>query len=170
MDDLERGREAKETDIKAEVIMRRIREDIRRRRTEAEAQGIESDEAQLGQSYTSEGGTRFNERVYRDLQEMHSIYDKIGVGLLLSGSPVPLIAPLVQRVRSMLHRLVIYYVNRLAATQADFNECVVRTLTALVGELDEGVIPSRVEELEKEVADLRAQIGQLRAKLECESE
>ncbi len=169
MDDLDQGPGAGGTRIDAEIIMRRIRRDIRRRRAEAEAEWKDSG-VPFDQSCVSNGSSRFDEQVYRELNRMHAIYDKIGVGLMLSGSPVPLIAPLVQRVRSMLHRLVIYYVNNLAATQTDFNEHVVRTLTALVRDLDDDMTPSRVKALEEEIADLRAEIEQLRTEGVCESE
>lgn len=161
--------DAEDTDIDARAIMRQIQERVRRQRLEAEADGKQSD-ARFDPPRIPEQGARFSDGVYRDLQKMHTIYDKISVGLLLSGSPVPLIAPLVQRIRSMLHRLVIYYVNRLGATQTDFNQCVVRALTALLGELEEDATSSRVDALERQVVYLRAEVEHLRARRECESE
>lgn len=169
MNDREWRSDARDAGVDAQAIMRRIRENIRRQRDEAGVQRAELADS-LDQICGSERGARFDERVYQDLESMHAIYDRIGVGLLLSGSPIPLVAPLIQRVRSMLHRLVIYYVNKLAATQADFNEYVVRTLTALIIQLDKDTTPSRVTALEEEVAQLRSQIQQLQAKGECKSE
>lgn len=168
MDDRERGREAKESHIDADSIMRRIREDIRKARARAEIRTTGSEIA-ADQLRASERRDRFDDRLYQDLDRLHTLYDKIGVGLLLDASPLPLIAPLVQRVRSMLHRLVIYYVNRLAETQIDFNEHVTRILTAVVGELDIDRSSERIETLEQEITQLRARIDRLQTKGERNS-
>jgi hypothetical protein len=154
--------ENRDPEIDAEAIMRQIRENIRQRRAQAEAQGLDY-EAFVEGLYASQVTARFNHSLYYDLRRMSVGYDKVGVGLSLTESRLPLIAPLVQRFRKALHHLVIYYVNILAGQQARFNEYVVRALTGLVKELEEGPTPTEVEALRQEVAQLRARLEQLEA-------
>jgi hypothetical protein len=110
--------------------------------------------------------TRFDRSLYDALQRMSVGYDKAGVGLLLAGSSIPLVAPLVQRIRAAYHRLIIYYVNELARQQARFNEYVVRAMATLVKELEKDPIPGEVEALRREVARLRGEIEGLKPKAE----
>jgi hypothetical protein len=152
--------EIRDPEIDAEAIMRRIRENIRQRRTEAEAQGLDY-EAFVEGLYSAQVTARFEHSLYYDLRRMSVGYDNIGVGLSLTESRLPLVAPLVQRVRAALHHLVIYYTNKLAGQQARFNEYVVRALTGLVKALEEGPTPDDVGALRQEVAELRARLEQL---------
>jgi hypothetical protein len=163
-DDLEKIIEIRNPEIDAEAIMRRIRENIRQRRSEAEAQGLDY-EAFVEGLYASPDAARFDRSLYYDLRWMSMGYYKIGVGLSLTESRTPLIAPLVQRVRSALHHLVIFYTNMLAGRQARFNEYVVRALTGLVKALEEDPTSGEVESLRQEVAELRAQLEQLEARV-----
>lgn len=160
--------EIRDPEIDAEAIMRQIREDIRKRRAEAEAKGLEYESFVEG-LYASQVAARFDHSLYYDLRRMSVGYDKIGVGLSLTESRTPLIAPLVQRVRRALHHLVIYYTNKLAGQQARFNEYVVRALTGLVKELEEGPRPEDVEALREEIAELRVRVEKLEARGESES-
>lgn len=158
-------------EIDAEAIMRQIRENIRRQRARAEAQrgGRETFGAGCASPFVQEGsrasrvGARFDNRLYEALHRMSVGYDKVGVGLLLTGSTIPLIAPLMQWIRTALHRLVIYYVNTLAGQQVRFNEQVARSLVTLVEELEEDSTSAEVEALREEVAQLRAQVERLKA-------
>jgi hypothetical protein len=167
-DDLERIIEIRDPEIDAESIMRQIRQNIRKRRAKAEEQGLDY-EAFVEGLYASQVTARFDHSLYYDLRRMSVGYDKIGVGLSLTESRVPLIAPLIQRVRKALHHLVIYYTNKLAGQQARFNEYVVRALSALVKELEEGPTPEEVESMRQDVAELEARIGELEARLESRS-
>jgi len=161
-DDLSKIIEIRDPEIDAEAIMRQIRENIRQRRAQAEGQGLDY-EAFVEGLYTSQVTARFDHSLYYDLRRMSVGYDKVGVGLSLTESRIPLIAPLVQRFRKALHHLVIYYVNILAGQQARFNEYVVRALTGLVKELEEGPTPTEVEALRQEIAQLQARLEQLEA-------
>lgn len=155
--------EIRDPEIDAEAIMRQIRENIHQRRAEAEARGLDYEAFAQG-LYTSPDTARFERSLYYDLRWMSMGYYKIGVGLSLTESRLPLIAPLVQRVRSALHHLVIFYTNKLAGQQARFNEYVVRALTGLVKELEQGPTPGEVESLRQQVAELRTQMEQLQAR------
>jgi hypothetical protein len=161
--------ETRDPEIDAEAIMRQIRENIRRQRAQAEAQGLDRETFAEG-LHAPHVTTRFDSDLYEALQRMSVGHDKVGVGLLLTGSTVPLVAPLVQRIRTALHHLVIYYVNTLAGQQARFNEHVVRAVTALVKGVEEDPTPGEVEALQQEVAQLRAQIEQLEARVERANE
>ena len=154
--------EPRASEIDAEAIMRQIRANIHKQRAQAEAQGQGKDFVE--EPYASQVTTRFDHRLYDALQRMSDGYDKVGVGLLLTESRLPFIAPLVQRVRASLHQLIIYYVNTLAGQQARFNERVVLAIKTLVEELEKDPIPNEVESLRQEIAQLRAQIEHSKAK------
>ena len=155
--------EIRDPAIDSEAVMRRIRENIRLRRAEAEAQGVNY-EAFVEGLYAAKTTARFGHMLYYDLRRMSVSYDKIGVGLSLTETRMPLVGLLVQRIRGALHQLVIYYVNMLAGQQARFNEYSVRALSTLVKELEVGPTPSEVESLRNDLAQLRARISQLEAK------
>ena len=161
-DDLNNIIEIRDPAIDAEAIMRRIREAIRQRRAQAEAQGVDYEAFVEGLSRANVGA-RFDQSLYYDLRRMSVAYDKIGVGLSLTETRIPLVGALVQRVRRGLHQLVIYYVNMLAGQQARFNEYEVRALTTLVKALEDGPTPSEMDALRTEVAQLQARIAQLEA-------
>ncbi len=161
-DDVRDVIEIRDPELDAEAIMRQIRENIRERRAEAEAKGLNY-EAFVEGLYASQVSARFDHQIYYDLRRMSVGYDKVGVGLSLTESQLPIIAPLVQRVRRALHHLVIYYVNKLAAQQARFNEFVVRALTNLVKALEDGPTPDEVAALQAEVEALRDRIEHLEA-------
>jgi len=144
--------------------MRQIRKDIRKQRAQAEHR--EPDYEAFVEEIST---TRFDRTLYDALQRMSVGYDKAGVGLLLAGSSIPLVAPLVQRVRAAYHRLIIYYVNELARQQVRFNGYVVRAMVALIQGLEGDPTPGQVEALRREVAQLRAEIERLKPKVEQES-
>jgi hypothetical protein len=162
-DDIEEAISSYDPEVDAEAIMHQIRENIRRQRVHAEAQGREHETSGEGATSASHVGTRFDNRLYEALHRMSVGYDKVGVGLLLTGSTIPLVAPLVQWIRTALHRLVVYYVNTLASQQVCFNEQVFQSVTALVEELEEDPTSVEVEALRQEVAQLRAQVERLKA-------
>ncbi|NLE43628.1 MAG: hypothetical protein GX620_02805 [Chloroflexi bacterium] len=148
--------------IDTEAIMRLIRENIRRRRSEAEAQGLDY-EAFVEGLYASKVSARFDNSLYYDLRRMSVSYDKIGVGLSLTSVRLPLLGPLIQRVRTALHHLVIYYVNMLAGQQTRFNEYVMRAVTTLVKDLEETPDPRQWQQLKEEVVQLRQRLDRLEA-------
>lgn len=150
-------------EIDAEAIMRQIREKIHQRRMEAEAHGLDATALAEGQYHT-----RFDDSLYLQLRQVNATpYARPGVSLAIAqSSGLPLIGPLMYRLRAALHQLAIYYVNMLAAQQGLFNSYVTRTLMTLVKELEKEPPPSHVEELKEEVAHLRAQVEELKARLE----
>jgi hypothetical protein len=157
--------EIRDPEIDAETIMHQIRENIHKRRAQAEAEGLDYEAFLYGLS-TSRVSTRFDDSLYSDLRRMGSTYSRVGVGLSLTDTSIPIIGPLVQRVRTALHQLVLYYVNLLAAQQRNFNGHIVRVLMTLVKGLEKGPLPGEVESLQQELAQLRAQVEQLQAQIE----
>ena len=159
--------EIRDPEIDAEAVMHQIRENIRKRRAEAEAKGLDY-EAFVEGLYASKVSARFDHQLYYDLRRMGVGYDKVGVGLSLTESRIPVIAPVVQRIRHALHHLVIYYVNQLAAQQARFNEYVVRALTNLVKALEDDPVPDDVAALQEEVQELRDRLKDLEMQVGAE--
>ena len=156
--------EIRDPAIDSESIMRRIRDNIQKRRAQAESQGMNYDAFVEG-LYAPNVGSRFNYSLYYDLRRMSVASSKLGVGLELSESHIPLIGPWVQRVRMLLHRRVIFYVNMLAGQQSRYNEYAVHALCALVKDLEGSPQPSELEDLRNDVAELRARIATLEAEL-----
>jgi hypothetical protein len=161
-DDVSDSIEIRDPAIDSEAVMRLIRENIRLRRAQAEAQGLNY-EAFVEGLYAANPAARFSHTLYYDLRRMSVSYDKIGVGLSLTETRLPLIGPLVQRVRAGLHQLVLYYVNMLAGQQVRYNEYSLRALSTLVKELEVGPTSSELDALRKEVAQLRAHISAMEA-------
>ncbi len=149
--------EIRDPEIDAEAIMRQIREGIRKRRAEAEARGLDYDALASGLPLPGTS-TRLDDHLRAELRRMLASHDRIRVGLSLTPSRLPLVAPLVQRIRTALHHLVIYYVNMLAGQQARFNESVARVLVGLVRELEAAPTAIELEMLRQEVAALRERL------------
>ena len=156
-DDLSNAIEIRDPEIDAEAIMRQIRENIRRRRAEAEARGLDYEALALGLPDPGEA-TRLDRSLHIALRRLLAGSDKIRVGLSLTQSRLPLLGPIVQRVRAALHQLVIYYVNMLAGQQARFNESAARLLAGMIEELEHDTTPSEVETLRQEVEALKRQL------------
>jgi hypothetical protein len=147
----------RDPEIDSEAIMSRIRDGLRTRRAAAEAQGLDFEAFAQGRT-PSGAGSRLAPDLYDNLRRATISYNKTGVALSMTARRIPLLTPLVQRVRSALHSLVIYYVNTLARQQARFNEYVVRVLAGLVRELEATPTPDELEALRQEVRDLRARL------------
>ncbi|MBN1954763.1 MAG: hypothetical protein JW900_06895 [Anaerolineae bacterium] len=157
--------EIRDPEIDAQAIMRQIRAKIRQRRAEAESQGLDYDAFLHGLS-AAQGATRFDESFYHTLQQLGSSHDKIGVGLALTPSAIPLVGPLLQRVRVALHQLVIFYVNMLAGQQRGFNGHVAQAVRLLVKQLEADPLPGQVESLQRELDRLHERVEQLESRAE----
>lgn len=80
-------------------------------------------------------GKRLSPEFYEQLYQANLIYDQ-SVKLQVTPVNVPLIGGLLQRVRQMLHELVIFYVNKQAAEQIQFNTHLLRAVSLLAQELE----------------------------------
>ncbi len=138
-------------DIDAEAIMQEIRARLRDRRAQAKARGLDFEAYADGQ-YPLPPDAILSRDLHEAVRYVGLGYDKVNVEMALTETRLPLASGLGHRLRSALHELVLYYVNRLAARQTHFNEQTARALTALL------------RDLEAEVRDLRARIAELEAK------
>lgn len=140
-------------DLDAEAIMQQIRARIRARRLEAQARGFDF-EAYADGLYPMATDAVLSRDVHEAVRHLGLGFDKVSIEMALTETRLPLVGGLVQRLRFVLHELVLFYVNRLAARQIRFNE---QTAHALV---------SLVRDLEAEILDLRARVSELEAKQE----
>lgn len=141
-------------DLDAEAVMQHIRERLRARRAEARARGLDV-EALADGLYPLPPGAILSRDVYEAVRALGLGWDKVGVEMALTENRLPLVGPLVQRLRAALHELVLFYLNRQAARQARVNEQTARALAALV------------RDLEAEIAALRARLAELEARGEA---
>jgi hypothetical protein len=147
------GFEIEGNDIDIEAIMQEIRARVRARRAVAKARGLDW-EAYADGLYPVPPDAVLSRDLHEAVRYAGLDYDKIPLEMMLTDTRFPLLGRLVQRVRSALHELVLFYVNRLAARQVRFNEQTARALALLV------------HDLEAEVRDLRARIEAIEANRE----
>lgn len=134
-------------EIDIEDIMRQIRAHIARR--QGQVSGAMVPPPHQG---------RLRPELYDELYQANVTYDKLTLSPYLTPTRLPFVGGLWQRLRRAAHNLVIFYVNRLAVAQAAFNAHAVRVLNYIVRSLDEDETPERLARLEREVAELRAQL------------
>jgi hypothetical protein len=134
--------------IDTEAVMQEIRTRIRARRAEAKARGLDW-EAYVEGLYPLPPNAVLSRELHEAVRRLGLSYDKIPVEMALTEPRLPLLGGFLQRVRAALHELVLFYVNRMAARQVRFNEQAARALVTVV------------RDLENEVRDLRARIGEL---------
>jgi hypothetical protein len=160
--DIESIIEIRDEQINTAEIMRTIRVNLKKRRETAQAQGVNFDDFVRG-LYTDDKG-HFDAAVYYNLRRAATLYDQITVKQYVSPRAMPVVGGLVQRVRSALHDLVIYYVNMLGSKQAMFNESILYALNALVEGLERDVErqSQEIASLQQELELLRAQVAELR--------
>jgi hypothetical protein len=104
----------------------------------------------------------FSETVYDRIDEAAVLADSVHVQPFLTPASAPIVGRLWQRVRASAHQLVVYYVNRHAGAQVQFNREITSGLRELVQDLDEDGGPATGVE----VAALRAEVRMLRERLD----
>jgi hypothetical protein len=149
-DDIQEGLEIWAPDLDTEAIMQQIRTRIRIRRAEAKAKGLDF-EAYADGLYPLPPDAPLSRELYEAVRYLGLGYDKINVDMVLTETRLPVIGPLVQRLRAALHQVTLFYVNRQGARQIRVNEQTARALAALVRDLD------------AEVVDLRERLARLEA-------
>jgi hypothetical protein len=113
--------------IKVEEIMQRIREQIIARKMA---------ESPDGKAIVKLVGKHLPPDFYEHLYHAGLMYNQIDVQIYLSPTPIPLIGPLLQRLRQMVHEVVVFYVNGLAAQQMEINKHLLRTVSLLGEEME----------------------------------
>lgn len=117
----------REEHVDVEQLMEQIRRQILEKRAAA------GDEAA---ARVPVGGKRFPPELYDHLYQAGLGYNQLLVDPVIKESKLPLLGPLLNRVRRALHLLVIYYVNRLAERQQTVNLHLLRALSVLTEELE----------------------------------
>ena len=87
----------------------------------------------------SVSGEHLPSAFYENLYQAGLTYDEIDVKLYVTKSNIPLLGPLLDKLRYKAHELVLFYVNQMATEQMAFNEHVLRAVSLLAQEMeDEG--------------------------------
>jgi hypothetical protein len=94
-------------------------------------------------------GAVFSRELYEAVRQVEFGHDMVKMEMELTGSSLPVVGNLIQRLRAAVHELVLFYVARLEARQMRFNEQMARALTLLV------------RDLEAELRDLQNRVGHL---------
>ncbi|MBI3957701.1 MAG: hypothetical protein HY328_02740 [Chloroflexi bacterium] len=150
----------RDAEVNVEEIMGRIRERIRQRRGQAQAQGLDYDRLVDGGAGRDVAGRRLSVDFYYDLYQARQSAETIWVSLSVVGQRSPaFLGSAVSRVRRAAHELVLYYVNMLAGRQAVFNRSAVSAVSGLAASGEE--MGERLEALEEEAAVLRERIAVL---------
>ncbi len=84
-------------------------------------------------------GKRLPADYYEHLYQAGISYNQIDIDLMVSPSRVPLIGPLLQWIRTKLHEVALFYVNRLAANQIQVNTQLLQALNVLGDHLEKEV-------------------------------
>jgi hypothetical protein len=82
------------------------------------------------------GGKRLPPEFYEHLYQATLASDQLLIQLHVTPIRLPLIGPLLERLRRMVHQLVLFYVNQLAAQQTEVNGHMLQALSILSQELE----------------------------------
>ena len=115
------------TEVNIEEIMRDIRASIL-----AKHATIGSG----GEPLVPTSGERLPPEFYEHLYQAALTYDRIQVKTHVTPTSIPVIGPIIQRVRYKLHELVLFYVNRLAIQQTIVNKHLLQAINILSQELE----------------------------------
>jgi hypothetical protein len=112
------------------------------------------------------GGRRarvLDQDVYNELQQAEAELNALHIMPYVTPSRIPLIGGLLNEVRLAFHRLVVYYVDRLAGAQTHFNTHTVRMLRGVVTGIDQDDASGRILRLEANIQVLEARLAALEA-------
>ena len=141
-----------------EEIMNRIRERIRRRRAQANAQGLEYDslvDARAPAVVVDQSDADLD----YDLRQLQANADAILVSLAMRDRRIPLLNSLFYRLEMLLHRLALKYVNQMAGRQVVFNTAAANVISVMAQRLEQS--ETRAQKLEQEVRALRERVDAL---------
>lgn len=118
-------------DVEGEVDIEEIMQEIREK--------ILAEQANLppgSQPLVALSGKRFSPEFYEHLYQANLAYNQIGVRMHVTPVSIPLLGPVIERLRSIVHRLVIFYVNQTARRQSEVNAHLLQALNLLAQELE----------------------------------
>ena len=120
--------EKQEPKIDVDTIMREIRSEILIEKGRLSNTGLND---------LNINGKRFSNEFYDKLYQVGVGFNDMTLRLNVTSSSLPLIGPLIDRLRTVIHQLVLYYVNLLAEEQAQFNRLMVDLVNRMSIELEE---------------------------------
>jgi len=112
------GNEPEPTGVKIEDVMQEVRRTVMQRQLP-------------GQIQLPEATKNLPPEYYEHLARAGLAQNRLEVELLVTPSPVPLIGPLLDRLRVKVHELVVFYINRFAANQIKVNNHMLQALSVL---------------------------------------
>lgn len=90
-----------------------------------------------GRALVNVEGKRLTPAFYEHLYYAALTHDEIGVKLHVTRVNLPLIGPLLEKIRAKIHELVVFYVNQVAAQQLEFNRHMLQAVNALAQSLED---------------------------------
>ncbi|MCA9936316.1 MAG: hypothetical protein H6662_04145 [Ardenticatenaceae bacterium] len=116
-----------EKNINIEEIMQQIRQEILLKQATLDKDGS---------PLINLAGKRLNPEFYEHLYYAALTHDEIGVKLYVTKVNVPIIGPIIEKIRTKIHELVIYYVNQIAEQQLTFNRHILQAVNAMAQSLE----------------------------------
>ncbi len=153
MSEVEQVIDIRDPEINVEEIMNRIRERIRHRHSQAEVKGVNYDHLTDEQALRA-SSTGLSADLYYELNELRATAESLGASVAMRDRRIPILNPLLYRVESLLHRLVVKYVNMLAGRQVAFNRTSANALEEIARALEAS--NARIEELERRVEEIQS--------------
>ncbi|MHB1416346.1 MAG: hypothetical protein ACYC1C_13940 [Chloroflexota bacterium] len=151
--------EINDPEVDVAAIMREIRQGLAARQDLYEAD-VFFPSFKGGDSPATTGEQLSAEFSY-ELEEALRSHDRAWVSLQVTPTRIPLIGGPLSRLKYMLHNLIVFYVNQLAAKQVSFNAHSVNALRALSQAVGARASAAEVEELRREVRELREAVARL---------
>lgn len=81
-------------------------------------------------------GKQLPAEFYEHLYNAALAHDAVGVKLYVTKVNIPLIGPVLEKLRTVVHQLVLYYVNQLAAQQVSYNYHILQAVNALAAHIE----------------------------------
>ncbi|MCX6017988.1 MAG: hypothetical protein NTZ50_05685 [Chloroflexi bacterium] len=148
-----------------EGILQAIRIQILQRREKASTEGIDFDALARGTGSIPDA-VRFPPSLHESMFQAEMLRDKTQVSLFVTARPMPIIGGLIQRLRTGLHQIAVFYVNIAAQRQIAFNVEVARSLTQLVSTLEaeqksESAADASIAQMREEIDYLKRRVEEL---------
>ena len=158
MTEFESSIRVNDPDIQVEQVKDQVANRLRARREEARAQGLDYDHL-TDSDVIVPGSQEATTDLRARLRELDSMSQEIGGSLVVRDRQFPLLNRFFFGVETLLRKLVVKYVNRMAGRQLVFDKSVTEVMADLVARLeriDANIvdIQKRMSELEKGMADL----------------
>lgn len=82
------------------------------------------------------GGNRFSPEFYDHLYQAGLAINEMHIRLQVSRTALPLIGPLIDRLRAAVHQVVLFYVHQAVERQAEVNRQLLQAISELSQELE----------------------------------